>query len=192
VRTCLIKTAARVRSWNSHQGPCLDANRPSFLQTTMSCCGESDSKANEAKNRQAPAPNQTIAQQPLATPGPQYVKPSFQQPVPGLAAPAPTYPQNGLLQQPTGGQYPGHSPQPDFSSYSPPTSFPTFPYGSTNSTLVNPQYPPQSRVDTTSPISVATTQQPLVLPPVDEGKMSVSIDFGEPHEILDQVRYSSY
>jgi hypothetical protein len=155
----------------------------------MSCCGEPDSKANQAKNRPTPAPNQGISQQPSATPGLHYEKPGFQQPVEGLAAPAPTYPPNGLLQQPAGGQYPVHnSPQPGFNPYPPsnPTaSSSTYPYGSTNTTLVNPQYSPLSRGDTTSPISAASIPQPMVLPNADEGKMSISIDFGELYGILD-------
>lgn len=174
----------------------------------MSCCGEPVNKNKEDTNRVVPFNIQSINQQPSPHPGAQFQeKAAFQHP--GILSPPPTHQYNGNtygqnnVAQPqvlTAWAQPGQptpSPPPvnQFNSFVPPTSPllpPSTPTNNASNTyngsangyapLTHPS-PVQSfpyRADTTSPAAsiavppmTATSSQP------DEGKMSVSIDFGK-------------
>jgi hypothetical protein len=172
----------------------------------MSCCGEPANNSKEPSNRPTQHNPQSVTRQPGPHPGPQFQNQpaSFQQP--NITAPAPThqfngFAQNSLQQQPW---EPKPSPGPQFNPYqpssSPPLSTPSpggwngsqNTYNGTNGSysttgnqpLISPS-PAQLRSSSVSPgltspppIRPPSRDQQSYAPPSDEGKMSVSIDFG--------------
>jgi hypothetical protein len=160
----------------------------------MNCCGE-PAKKDSGANRSAPYNAQPRSQQPGFIPGPQVQQTPFQQP--SITSPAPAhqfnngYAQDGF-QQP--GQTWGHTPSalPPGNQLSPYASLPgtsspnasgtiydgsTHSYNTTgNQPLMRP--PSALRSENTSPRPMPIPQSPNFAPPSDEGKMSVSIDFG--------------
>ncbi|THH09897.1 hypothetical protein EW146_g8542 [Bondarzewia mesenterica] len=158
----------------------------------MSCCGTSRN-ANHRNSAQAPLSPHPTSQQPGAHPGAVYPqKQSFQQP--SIPTPLPTHPSNSLNGHYLNPLLNGHqSPPPQSlmtgSSHSPPlmqqqynssynvtaTAYqntlmkPNPTYLGGTSSLLSPSYAPTS---VTVPVSADFS------PPSDEGKMSISIDFG--------------
>lgn len=172
----------------------------------MSCCGEPNKPKDEA-NRVAPFNGQTVNQQPGPHPGVQYheKQASFQQPT--IPSPTPTHPygqqsfngHNGHQQTPS--NWSQHSPSPppmnQFGAYGAPglpaptpSSFngSSTAYSQHQSLLQpSPVHNASFRGNTSSPHTSMTSPPPMTAtpmprqdfrPPSDEGKMSVSIDFG--------------
>jgi hypothetical protein len=164
-------------------------SRSGILAFKMGCCGESaDSTAQgQSNNRQIPSSNGFVTQQPAAYPAAQYA-PKLQTSIP---APAPTvaHPNTGAYGQ-TGYQpaqtqpYWGQTSPPPMSQSSanmstPPLTSPSPPTTSTSPhpTLMRPTpiHPAgQPHVSLSAPQMMSYGQKK----PSDEGKMSVSIDFG--------------
>lgn len=178
---------------------------PLLLRTrdlpTMSCCGEPNKPKDEA-NRVSPYNNGTVTQQPGPHPGAQFheKQPSFQQP--NIPSPIPSHPygQNTMntlnSHQHTPSNWSTHSPSPpptnQFGAYGTPGLNNTF-NGSVNGfpqhqplLSPSPTHNASHRSDTTSP-HMSMSSPPMTTssarqdfrPPSDEGKMSVSIDFGK-------------
>jgi hypothetical protein len=144
----------------------------------MSCCGEPNDSKEGPTNRSISDTHVVNDQQPVPQPG--LGTTLFQQPTissPPLAYPN-SYGQNGFQQQ---------NPPPSLYSVSPNNTF----NGSANYSLNEPLLRPSSvlqsphRAGTASPMSMSPPVMGTSLPPMqnssppsDEGKMSISIDFG--------------
>jgi hypothetical protein len=153
----------------------------------MSCCGEPDNKPQVLVNSPTQNHGQTINQQPGPQPSPYQEKlnpaqPNVIAPVPVQQQNVSVYGQNGLQMPALGEQTPSPPPAAQLNPYastSRNTSYGKSPNSTQEkSTLIRPGYPFPFRTDATSPppISNAHTQAFSLSP--DEGKMSVSIDFG--------------
>lgn len=160
-----------------------ESTRPSV--TTMGCCGDPVGPPEQG-NRQVPSTNATVNQQPAPHPDPSHEKQG-------------AHGQNGQLvqqqqQQSAWGQQPlpsAISQLHSFASTPPPVAPSPLTYGgSTNgySSMSNqpllrpsPVHASPQRTDTGSPhLSMTAPQMMSYAPqsPLDEGKMSVAIDFG--------------
>lgn len=160
----------------------------------MGCCGEPN-KPNEDANRVSPYNSGTVNQQPGPHPGPQFNE-KFQQP--NIPSPTPSHPHGRNAMN----SFSGHQRAPSNWSTHSPSPPPMNQYGTpgvnnTFSSSVNgifqhqpllsptPTHNASHSSDTTSPhrsmssppVGTSSGRQEFK-PPSDEGKMSVSIDFG--------------
>lgn len=154
----------------------------------MSCCGQAKDGSEDTANRSvAVGQPGFVNQQPGPQPG--LEKQVFQQP--NIPSPPPVHPygQNGFSQQPSWGSQPSPSPPPPGAG--PPFVSSGNGYPGSNGFSTEPilrpdsahqsSYGPGSRMSmTASPMmSPPLPSMPSsTSPPLDEGKMSVSIDFG--------------
>lgn len=154
----------------------------------MGCCGEPISAENAISNQPTHVQNTITNQQPAAQPG--LEKALYQQPT--IPSPPPAFqPQAGTPQLPPWTVTP-YNPYP--SSPSPPAVLPTF--NGQNIFMSEPLVRPSSSHQPTygtsiPPMSMAQSHMSMVQrmsppprpktssPPPDEGKMSISIDFGK-------------
>lgn len=151
----------------------------------MSCCGQAKDGSEDTANRSVAVGQPGYVNQ---QPGPQLglEKQVFQQP--NIPSPPPVHPngQNGFSQQPSWGSQPSPSPPPAGAGSPFMSNGNGYP-GSMNEAIQRPgsahqsSFGPGSRMSmTASPMlsSPLPTMPPSTSPPLDEGKMSVSIDFG--------------
>lgn len=175
----------------------------------MSCCGEP--KRPNGSTNQPPSQNgHLISQQPSPHPGAFHEKQaSFQQP--SIPSPAPTHPYgqqsfidpNAQFQSTSPSNWSHHSPSPpppvnQFGVFGSPaaSSHVNMSYSTTQPLIQpSPVHNGSYRGDSTSPnwpiTSTVTSISPIndrqlqgFSPPSDEGKMSISIDFGVSHDVF--------
>lgn len=152
----------------------------------MSCCGE-PKEPNDAVNRSIPPNSTFVNQQPTGQLG--LEKPYFQQP--NIATPPPIHAnsfgqQNTFAQQQPQPTWPSHTPSPP-----PPVIAPVSPFGSqygqmamANDSIMRP---PSAHHSGGVPMGGNMSTDMRTVPPnllkpdslLDEGKMSISIDFGK-------------
>jgi hypothetical protein len=163
----------------------------------MGCCGDPITAENATANRPTQVQNAITNQQPSPQPG--LEKLLFQQPT--IPSPPPVQLQSGIPQPPLWGVTP-FNPYP--SSPSPPAAQSIFngSNGYMNEPLLRPSSAHQPAYGTSPSMSTAhlslgqrVASPPLPRtssPPPDEGKMSISIDFGEsfPYITLQQLTWT--
>lgn len=184
--------------WTARIGALLSSLTTTW--TTMSCCGEATHKAANAQAAQnvTPFPSQPITQQPGPQSNPGW--PGSEKTIPIASGPSPppqvyqngygsspnqqtTFPQYPAVQgSPPPGMYPNGAMPPHTPGSPPPRNAPS-PYSAYSSTI---QSPPLARTTPDRSVAMSVTsrgQTPPALPQqmsfADEGKLSVSIDFGE-------------
>lgn len=161
----------------------------------MSCCGEPKDSYNDNANRQMPPSNGYVTQQPGLQPG--LEKPFFQPPAISSPPPVHTFSPNGYGQQ---SPWPQNSPSPPPGAQQPVYGHPVNGY-SVNDPIIRPPSthqatftpPPGSHMSMSMsppPLSISPSSPQNTQPSADEGKMSISIDFGEHKRHVDNRRFT--